>query len=101
LTSLPQGLSAAASSLRFIYDASIVELRIRCTMQVSICACRYTASMASGKPRRHINNNDQDVMQAYILQFVKDLQPELGALSVLIHMPSTSLRPSARTPSGR
>jgi hypothetical protein len=61
LASLPKALSAAASSLRSIYDASIVELRIRCTMQVWICACRYTASMASGKPRRHINTNDQDV----------------------------------------
>ena len=45
-------LRAPASSLRSFHDASVVELRIRCTMHVWICACGYTASMASGKPRR-------------------------------------------------
>ena len=52
-------------------------------MQVCTTVWGNTAVMASGKPFQAIDDGDQDVLGAAVLDLVHHPQPELGALGLL------------------
>ena len=52
-------------------------------MQVCTVACGKTAVIASGKALQAVDDGDQHVLDAAVLQLVHDAQPELGALVLL------------------
>lgn len=51
-----------------------------------------------GKSLQAVDDGDQNVGDAAVLQLVHDAQPELGPFGLLDPMPSISLVPSGRMP---
>jgi len=93
---LVDGFEVAASCLRSFHAARVVELRIRRKMDAQSCARGYTASMASGKPRRLPT---AVIRISSILRFyssLKTLSPNLAPSVCSIHSPNISSCPSAR-----